>query len=132
MLTQQSIVFLHGLGGDSRATWRAQDSQQPWPQQLLPPKLPLARIMSYGYDSHIAHLTHLVSRNTVGDHANNLLRDLSNHRDDDNTVCYSSSSHRLLTARLTSLKNERPLIFVAHILGGLVCEDVSPLISFIP
>lgn len=42
--------------------------------------------MSYGYDSRVTNWWEMVSQNSVGDHANNLLRDLANHREEDDTV----------------------------------------------
>ena len=81
-----SVLFVHGLGGHWRETWRNSHAQQPWPQAWLPDKLENARILSWGFDSHVSDWTRIVSQNTVTDHANSLLRDLSNYRDDDNTV----------------------------------------------
>ncbi|KAM7196692.1 hypothetical protein V8F33_006032 [Rhypophila sp. PSN 637] len=46
----------------------------------------------------------MVSQNRIANHAWNLLTSLASYRENDNT-------------------NERPIIFVCHSLGGLVCED---------
>ncbi|KAE8366417.1 Alpha/Beta hydrolase protein [Aspergillus caelatus] len=97
------IVFVHGLTGDRDATWTARDATEPWPKTLLPSILPTARILTFGYDADVADWKGLVSQSRVNNHAWNLLAALSAYREDD--------------------ANERPIIFVCHSLGGLVCED---------
>lgn len=67
--------------------------------------LPQARIITYGYDADVVHLTREAGLNTVRDHATNLILDLSNLR----------GGHHQATGR--------PIIFVVHSLGGLVCQD---------
>lgn len=96
------ICFVHGLTGDRTTTWTAQGQADPWPQTLLPPKLPTARILTYGYDAYMVRGS-VAGSNRLIDHATNLLNDLADDRD----VINASS---------------RPIIFVAHSLGGLVCK----------
>jgi len=98
------IIFLHGLTGDREKTWTHQGNETSWPQTLLPTKIPQARILTFGYDAYITHFQDIVSKNRIGDHAKTFLKELANKRHLDGT-------------------NERPIIFVAHSLGGLVCED---------
>ncbi|KNG89609.1 sesB-related regulatory protein [Aspergillus nomiae NRRL 13137] len=98
------IVFVHGLTGDRDATWTAPGEGEPWPKTLLPAKLPTARILTFGYDAYVADWRGVVSQSVIANHAWNLLASLSTYRDNDAT-------------------NERPIIFVCHSLGGLVCED---------
>ncbi|KXX79794.1 Vegetative incompatibility protein HET-E-1 [Madurella mycetomatis] len=96
------ICFVHGLTGDRESTWTARRQSAPWPKTLLPPKLSRARILTYGYDAYIVRKG-VAGSNRLIDHATNLLNDL--------TVDRSSSN-----------ASSRPLIFVAHSLGGLVCK----------
>ncbi|KAI2820123.1 hypothetical protein CBS115989_1299 [Aspergillus niger] len=98
------IVFIHGLTGDREATWTAEGATEPWPKSLLPSILPTARILTFGYDAFVVDWRRPVSENFIGNHAWNLLTSLSSYRDNDDT-------------------NERPVIFVCHSLGGLVCKD---------
>ncbi|GAB1315441.1 hypothetical protein MFIFM68171_05651 [Madurella fahalii] len=98
------LVFVHGLTGDREKTWTAHGASEPWPKALLPSKLPTARILAYGYDAYVTNWQGVVSQNRIGDHAWNLVTSLSSYRDEDGT-------------------NERPIIFVCHSLGGLVCKD---------
>ncbi|KAK1770374.1 vegetative incompatibility protein HET-E-1 [Phialemonium atrogriseum] len=65
--------------------------------------LPRARLHTYGYDVYIVRKS-VAGSNRLLDHATNLLTDLTTDR----ASCDASS---------------RPLIFVAHCLGGLVCKE---------
>lgn len=97
------ICFVHGLGGHRETTWTGDGQTKPWSQVFLPASLPTARVLTFGYDSAIIHLSSVASSNRLDGHAKNLLNDLAG-------------------ARLGAGKSSRPLIFVAHSLGGLVCK----------
>ncbi|OAL38089.1 hypothetical protein AYO20_02541 [Fonsecaea nubica] len=97
------ICFVHGLTGNRDTTWTAQGQSQPWPLALLAPQLRSARILTYGYDAYVVKRS-VASSNRLIDHASNLLNDLTTDR----------ASHDA---------SDRPLIFVAHSLGGLVCKE---------
>ena len=97
------ICFVHGLTGDRDTTWTARGQSTPWPKTLLPPKLGKSRILTYGYDAYIARKS-VAGSNRLIDHATNLLNDLTADR----AQCNAAS---------------RPVIFVAHSLGGLVCKE---------
>ncbi|KAH8900458.1 hypothetical protein GQ53DRAFT_128407 [Thozetella sp. PMI_491] len=96
------IVFVHGLRGHRERTWTANTTL--WPKTLLPSKIPNARVLTFGYDANVVQWGQAVSRSRVADHASNLLNGLVTHREEDNT-------------------NDRPIIFICHSLGGLVCEE---------
>jgi hypothetical protein len=139
VLTAHSVVFVHGFTGHPRRTWtyvgevpqenRAthsyDNSESPskfrrllssdsskrtaarkavfWPQDLLPTTLPNARVYTYGYDSNIRHrLGTPANKSTVYDLGHDLLLSLEAKRN-----CQPS----------------RPLIFVAHSLGGIVVKE---------
>ncbi|RYP74285.1 hypothetical protein DL771_003106 [Monosporascus sp. 5C6A] len=97
------ICFVHGLTGNRVSTWTANGQPKPWPETLLPPKLSRVRILTYGYDAYIVRKS-VASTNGLIDHATNLLNDLTTDR-----ACSNASS--------------RPLVFVVHSLGGLVCKE---------
>lgn len=142
MLTVASIIFVHGLGGHPYSTWaieppsRSSESSRPsssqsmksffgglkrkmpheeseassepaakvyWPQDFLPIDCPTTRILTYGYDSQISHGYKAVDVRGVYGHAKSFLNDIRNAR----------------------VKNpKRPLIWIAHSLGGLVVKEV--------
>ncbi|KAK5442735.1 hypothetical protein LTS15_010942 [Exophiala xenobiotica] len=97
------ICFIHGLAGNRDTTWTAKGQSQPWPQALLAPKLDRARILTYGYDAYVVKKS-VASSNRLIDHASNLLNDLTTDR-----ACNNAS--------------DRPIVLVAHGLGGLVCKE---------
>lgn len=114
------IVFIHGLTGGRDSTWTAEGAKEPWPKLFLKDEnddeddedekgsgypLKTARIMSWGYDADIVNLVKPAGQNRVMDHARNLLGALEDVREG------SAAS--------------KPLIFVAHSLGGLVVKAVS-------
>lgn len=99
-----SIVFLHGLTGDREQTWTADNATESWPKALLAIDITNARIITYGYDADVAHWMKPAGQNTVREHAQNLVNDLCG-----------------LRARTKTSK--QPVLFVAHSLGGLVCQD---------
>ncbi|CAH0037519.1 unnamed protein product [Clonostachys solani] len=98
------VVFIHGLDGNREKTWTAKGADEPWPKTLLPLELPSARILTFGYDAYAAKWEKGGSQNRIRDHAWNLLTALASCRESDDT-------------------QRRPIIFVCHSLGGLVCKD---------
>ncbi|KAJ4245979.1 hypothetical protein NW762_013723 [Fusarium torreyae] len=96
------ICFVHGLSGNRDKSWGGEGLPGPWPAAFLPSRIPKARLLTYGYDAYMVRRT-VASSNRLIDHANNLLHDLAAER----------SSADAAT---------RPLIFVAHSFGGIVCK----------
>ena len=134
--TIADIIFVHGLRGHPRKTWQLEKSQettdersgskwfwkkkkdgkdgklkqdQPgsenrcyWPFDLLPLDVKNVRVLTYGYDSSPTHWVKAANRMTISQHATNLLAATVSRR----------AGH-----------DSRPIIFVAHSLGGIVVED---------
>ncbi|KAI4709724.1 hypothetical protein J4E89_005741 [Alternaria sp. Ai002NY15] len=95
-----SIVFLHGLTGGRLTTFTHRNGKC-WPRDFLPQVLPDARIMSYGYDANVVSLGAMAGQNSLEGNAKSLLEALIAARQDDT----------------------KPLIFVTHSLGGLLCKQ---------
>ncbi|KAL8729216.1 MAG: hypothetical protein Q9181_005069 [Wetmoreana brouardii] len=99
------VVFVHGLnpkGSETHArqTWTDHGGVF-WPESLLPRELPLARILIFAYNSSILSRA---SNAHVASHAR--------------TLC-----DRLKNRRLEEQEIHRPLVFVAHSLGGLLVKQ---------
>lgn len=71
-----SVVFVHGLNGGRVSTWSA--GEVFWPRDLLPYKIPTARVMTFGYNADFA-----LNYSTYGirDHAVQLLTMLRDKRE---------------------------------------------------
>ncbi|KAF6834218.1 hypothetical protein CMUS01_06243 [Colletotrichum musicola] len=98
-----SVVFIHGLTGHRENTWTSPTATDPWPKSLLPARISNVRVLTFGYDATIADWRSILSNNIVGNHAQDLLNALADLRGEDDS-------------------NARPIIFVCHSIGGLVCE----------
>jgi pimeloyl-ACP methyl ester carboxylesterase len=96
------IVFVHGFRGDRERTWAKNGTC--WLQSLLPVEVPTARVMTYGYDAYFLRRHGPVVSHRIRDHAVDLLNALASSRQKDEA-------------------DGRPIIFVVHSLGGLVCKD---------
>ncbi|KAI9867453.1 MAG: hypothetical protein M1813_009011 [Trichoglossum hirsutum] len=86
------IVFVHGLTGNGETTWTEKESEVCWPQQLLPQDIPKARIITFGYDGDITKFWASTSRNSIGNHAQNLVALLANLRERTETALLASKN----------------------------------------
>ncbi|KAH8702665.1 hypothetical protein GQ44DRAFT_51434 [Phaeosphaeriaceae sp. PMI808] len=96
------IVAVHGLNGHCEKTWTASNGVN-WLRDLLPQDLPSARIFSWGYDAN-THSSSRVSCHYLFNHAQSLVSDLCLERQVTET-------------------SKRPIIFVAHSLGGIIVKS---------
>ncbi|CZR63528.1 uncharacterized protein PAC_13425 [Phialocephala subalpina] len=94
------IVFVHGLTGNRDKTW-THTNDFFWPLELAK-DIPTARIMTFGYDADVVKLWGIAGSNNLRNHGKSLASDASDLR----------RGYR-----------DRPIIFIAHSLGGLVCEQ---------
>ncbi|OCK78307.1 hypothetical protein K432DRAFT_302274, partial [Lepidopterella palustris CBS 459.81] len=99
-----SIVAIHGLNGHPETTWTASNGAH-WIRTFLSADLPNARILTWGYDADM-HNKDRVSSLTLSDHARNLITNLYEKRE-------------------TTKTSERPIIFIAHSLGGIIVKSVG-------
>ncbi|KAI1174481.1 hypothetical protein F4777DRAFT_553758 [Nemania sp. FL0916] len=96
------IVAVHGLNGHREKTWTTADGVN-WLRDLLPKDLRGIRVLTWGYDAN-THDAKRVSCQYLYDHALELVADLTRKR------------------TLTQSIN-RPIIFIAHSLGGIVVKS---------
>ncbi|KAL7943440.1 hypothetical protein V8C42DRAFT_329047 [Trichoderma barbatum] len=74
------IIFVHGLGGDSKKTWSgSRDAEGYWPQDWLPndPSFKTARIHSFGYNANWRDRN--LSILSIHDFGQDLLGEMKNH-----------------------------------------------------
>ncbi|CAG7853599.1 Nuclear distribution protein PAC1 {ECO:0000255/HAMAP-Rule:MF_03141} AltName: Full=Lissencephaly-1 homolog {ECO:0000255/HAMAP-Rule:MF_03141}; Short=LIS-1 {ECO:0000255/HAMAP-Rule:MF_03141}; AltName: Full=nudF homolog {ECO:0000255/HAMAP-Rule:MF_03141} [Serendipita indica DSM 11827] len=93
------IVAIHGLGGHREETWTT-DGGILWLRDLLPSALPNARVLTYGYDAD-TRSRECVSTQTIRQHADGFAKAL---------------------ARKRTADPRRPVIFIAHNLGGIIVK----------
>ncbi|KAK6404617.1 hypothetical protein LTR95_018849 [Oleoguttula sp. CCFEE 5521] len=90
------IIFVHGLTGDRTETWTHPKTENFWPQHYLPYRFQETRIFTHGYNADV----HSKGTGVIRDFAHDLIHDVLGRRARDGTL-------------------RRPLIFIAHSLGGL-------------
>ncbi|PVF91289.1 hypothetical protein CPB86DRAFT_719725, partial [Serendipita vermifera] len=98
------IVAIHGLDGHRERSWTAANGTM-WLKDLLPLDIPNARILTYGYDSDTRRFTY-TSTQSIFHHAETFVADLTQVR---------------------SANPERPIIFLAHSLGGIILKKALAL-----
>ncbi|MCJ1371571.1 hypothetical protein MMC20_002789 [Loxospora ochrophaea] len=96
------IVAVHGLNGHREKTWTASNGVQ-WLRDLLSKDIPNARILSWGFDANTQGSLQLNSK-FLDEHTEALLSDLC------------------LERQLTKTRS-RPIIFIAHSLGGIIVKS---------
>ncbi|KAF8423890.1 P-loop containing nucleoside triphosphate hydrolase protein, partial [Tirmania nivea] len=102
------IVAVHGLNGDAYRTWtwkptKKGEKEVLWLRDLLPNEIQDARIFTYGYDSMPTQVAGRASTKFIHQHAESFLQDLYAHRKGDEVY--------------------RPIIFIAHSLGGILVKQ---------
>ena len=94
--------MVHGLQGHPHRTWTAGNGIM-WPRDLLPVDVPNARVMTYGYRSIIQSPSQICQ--------------LSLFYQADDLVS------RVKQVRRQTASDNRPIIFIAHSLGGIVVKS---------
>ena len=115
------VIFVHGLAGHPRKTWeyatetkrsglsktvfKGKQESVFWPKDLLPNDQKNIRILTYGYDSHVNwFFAGPANKMGISQHGEALL-------------------NRLVGERARSNCFHRPIVFVAHSLGGLLVKE---------
>lgn len=107
------IIAVHGLGGHYKTTWTCENGAL-WLADFLPQQLSendiTARIFSFGYNAKTLITNSVLD---IGDIARNLLNRIELERDSD-------------------AEKQRPIIFIAHSLGGIIVKKVSTVVRNVP
>ncbi|OIW34693.1 hypothetical protein CONLIGDRAFT_658495 [Coniochaeta ligniaria NRRL 30616] len=98
------IIAVHGLNGDAYTTWTHGNGTL-WLRDLLPKVLPGCRVYTYGYPSQVAFSTSFAEVQEYSRRLLSSIRDVQEDRD----------------------QGIRPLIFICHSLGGIVCKQALVL-----
>lgn len=96
------VVAVHGLQGDPYKTWE-HDNGSIWLRDFLPADIPLARIMTFGYESTVAFSKSVAK---LEDKSLELLNRLSAERGEAGM----------------SIGGRRPIVFICHNLGGVLVK----------
>ncbi|KAF2272040.1 uncharacterized protein EI97DRAFT_351722, partial [Westerdykella ornata] len=94
------MIFIHDLIENRDDAWTTH-ANEPWPKTHLPEIIPNVRTLAFGYDATARKMADIVSWTKVEEHAKRLLE---------------------AVAVLSENNGNRPVFFVAHGLGGLLCE----------
>ncbi|KAK0729542.1 hypothetical protein B0H67DRAFT_524503 [Lasiosphaeris hirsuta] len=95
------LVLIHGLNGSRIETWTHKKSKVCWPKDLLPKQQPLTRVLSFGYSADIYKNTSVAG---IRMNSRSLLSALFDKREDIED-------------------RNRPIVFLAHSLGGLIVKQ---------
>lgn len=118
----QSIVAIHGLNGHREKTWTA-DNDVCWLRDLLPLRIPRARVISWGYDAS-THSQTQIPIQSLFQLGEGLIHDLCQMRETEEVWHCRIHGIGLLTR---SQMKKRPIIFITHSLGGIVLKKVRVL-----
>ncbi|TVY40129.1 Nephrocystin [Lachnellula subtilissima] len=97
------IVAIHGLNESTIEAWTDPDTGILWLRDLLPKAIPVARVLSFGYDASAAGFYRAGCADMIQRHAHTLVANLEGDRN------IEDCSHR-------------PIIFVCHGLGGIIVK----------
>ncbi|KAJ6171792.1 hypothetical protein N7470_000859 [Penicillium chermesinum] len=97
------VVLVPGLKIADKPEWTSAKSALFWPERLLPQKAPKARILAFEYDDDLTVDAFWNERNGFHSTSDELVDDLTEARSGD--------------------KAKRPIVFVAHCLGGVVLQS---------
>jgi tetratricopeptide (TPR) repeat protein/predicted esterase len=106
------VVFIHGLGGDARGTWRhGQTNLDSWPHWVAA-DFPQVAVWSLGYAASPTRLMRVLKVFGLGD------------RDSGHAMSLPDRAGQVLDRLLQKGVGQRPVVFVCHSLGGLLVKHV--------
>lgn len=94
------MVLIHGLNGHAQRTFTHPETFVYWPQDILPEKVPTARVLTYGYNSSTKNIS---EGQNVLDIALQLMVNLKDYR-------------------RGKTEKQRDIVFICHSLGGIIAK----------
>ncbi|PVH71306.1 hypothetical protein DL98DRAFT_397381, partial [Cadophora sp. DSE1049] len=98
---QVDVIAISGLGGHAYGSFKERGSEHMWLSDSLPKHLTLARVIIYGYESGLANSTGFQNLDDLGNALQKALQILHGRSD----------------------LERKPIIFIAHSLGGLIVKE---------
>ncbi|MCJ1303205.1 hypothetical protein MMC08_006013 [Hypocenomyce scalaris] len=114
------IVAVHGLSGDLTKTWTHPTTKAFWLQDFLPQDVPAARVMTFGYNADAAFGNTAAD---IADHALSMLSSLVDKREEEDVGRLGWASNSSAEANILEQEMQRPIIFIAHSLGGIIVKQ---------
>lgn len=103
-----SVVCVHGLNGHPQRSFTHAKTNVYWPRDLLPDQVPMARVLTYGYDSSSKYTA-------IGESVLDIALQLTNNLKD---------------VRRQDEERDRDILFVCHSLGGIIVKKAILLHHF--
>jgi hypothetical protein len=120
-----SIIAISGLGGHAYGSFKERGGEHMWLSDSLQRDLPMARIILYGYESGLANSSGFQNLDDLGNALQKALQTLYGRSE----VCKSLPCSFLRCLHYADYRYshqliKKPIIFIAHSLGGLIVKEV--------
>lgn len=100
LIDHDSVVLIHGLNGHAQRTFTHPENFCYWPQDILPEKVPTARVLTYGYNSSAKNVS---EGQNVLDIALQFMVNLKDYRRE-------------------KTEKQRDIVLICHSLGGIIAK----------
>lgn len=115
------IVAIHGLTGDNRTTWEANDVY--WLRDFLPSDLPGVRVFSFGYKAGVSNSTGTAGLDSWAQELLNYVKMTLRRPQAKVSNSFLFTSFAQLIAAIQN--PYRPIFLVCHGMGGILAKKVS-------
>src|SRR4051794_16624051 len=119
-----SCIAISGLGGHAFGSFKERDGSYMWLRDFLPKHFSGARILIYGYNSGLAKSN---SFQAISDIASTFRNHIAAIRSSTNVSITLNFKGNSTLMRIMYMKAPRPLVFIAHSLGGIIVKEVRYL-----